>query len=222
MTYMKNLLLLLLFMLPLVVCGQKDVTKFLGIPVDGGKSEMISKLKEKGFKEIPYSDMLQGEFNGLEVYISIMTNKNKVWRICVTNVYGTNDINIKTIYNNLCYQFKENGKYADFDTYLYIIPDYEDISYEMSVNDKRYYAVFFQLPQDTTEHYDKLRAYLKTKYSDDEIFDYNDDVRSDAVKFESDYLRERTVWFTIGEMDGEYRIQLYYENSFNAPNGQDL
>ena len=30
--------------------GQSDVTKFLGIPVDGFKSEMIQKLKEKDFR----------------------------------------------------------------------------------------------------------------------------------------------------------------------------
>ena len=30
--------------------AQKDVTKFLGIPVDGSESEMVKKLKEKGFR----------------------------------------------------------------------------------------------------------------------------------------------------------------------------
>ena len=29
--------------------AQKDVTKFLGIPVDGTKAEMKKKLQEKGF-----------------------------------------------------------------------------------------------------------------------------------------------------------------------------
>lgn len=29
--------------------GQREVTKFLGIPVDGYKRDMIHKLKEKGF-----------------------------------------------------------------------------------------------------------------------------------------------------------------------------
>ena len=44
--------------------AQEDVTKFLGIPVDGFKPEMIRKLKAKGFVEHPYrTDELVGEFN---------------------------------------------------------------------------------------------------------------------------------------------------------------
>ena len=33
---------------------EKDVTKFLGIPIDGTKSEMIAKLKGKGFTQVNY------------------------------------------------------------------------------------------------------------------------------------------------------------------------
>ena len=36
-------------MLALTTFAQKDVTKFLGIPVDGTKAQMIAKLKAKGF-----------------------------------------------------------------------------------------------------------------------------------------------------------------------------
>ena len=60
------------------VAQEKDVTKFLGIPVDGAKSDMIQKLKEKGFVPSSYKDMLEGEFNGTDVYISVVTNNNKV------------------------------------------------------------------------------------------------------------------------------------------------
>ena len=33
-----------------ILYAQKDVTQFLGIPVDGSKSEMIQKLKAKGYR----------------------------------------------------------------------------------------------------------------------------------------------------------------------------
>ena len=48
---MKSFLLsiLMLFTVSIAMYGQREVTKFLGIPVDGNKSEMIRKLKEKGF-----------------------------------------------------------------------------------------------------------------------------------------------------------------------------
>lgn len=55
--------------------AQKDVTKFLGIPVDGTKSEMIQKLKAKGFTYNSVKDMLEGEFNGSEVQIAVVTNR---------------------------------------------------------------------------------------------------------------------------------------------------
>ena len=51
----KTLSILFLLMLSISVCAQqKDVTRFLGIPVDGSKSEMIRKLKAKGFESNPY------------------------------------------------------------------------------------------------------------------------------------------------------------------------
>ena len=36
---------------------EKDVTKILGIPVDGYKPAMIEKLKAKGFRSIPNADL---------------------------------------------------------------------------------------------------------------------------------------------------------------------
>ena len=74
---MKKYILLfcgLLFCSILVSSQNKDVTKFLGIPVDGTKLEMINKLKAKGFKISPYNkDVLTGEFNGYDVNVHIVT-----------------------------------------------------------------------------------------------------------------------------------------------------
>ena len=57
------------------VYAQKDVTQFLGIPIDGSKSAMIQKLKAKGFKANSYNkDVLEGEFNGMDVNVHVATN----------------------------------------------------------------------------------------------------------------------------------------------------
>lgn len=82
---MKKLLSVALMCLcSLVLYAQKDVTTFLGIPVDGTKAEMIEKLKAKGFTSHPYDeDALRGEFNGEDVRISVVTNNNKVYRVAV-------------------------------------------------------------------------------------------------------------------------------------------
>lgn len=124
----------------------KDVTKFLGIPVDGYKSEMIRKLKAKGFTDSKLLDGgLEGEFNGTEVVVDIVTNNNKVRRICLIDKNDMSESQIRLRFNNLCDQFENNPKYTP--PYLYSnerISENEDISYEISVNDKQYEAAFFQ------------------------------------------------------------------------------
>ncbi|MEI3583799.1 MAG: hypothetical protein V8Q29_04490 [Alistipes shahii] len=51
---------------------EKDVTKFLGIPVDGYKPAMIEKLKAKGFLLPLRAKMFcEGEFNGADVLLPI-------------------------------------------------------------------------------------------------------------------------------------------------------
>ena len=46
---MKYLITVFALVLATMTFAQKDVTKFLGIPVDGTKAEMMQKLKAKGF-----------------------------------------------------------------------------------------------------------------------------------------------------------------------------
>ena len=110
---MKNLLtFVLLLIFSLNISAQKEVTKFLGIPVDGTKTEMIQKLKAKGFKSsIHNRDVLEGEFNGVEVSISVATNNNKVFRIVIVDKYARDETDIKIRFNTLCRQFKNNAKY---------------------------------------------------------------------------------------------------------------
>ena len=142
---MKKLIITFLISLfTLSVFAQKDVTKFLGIPVDGTKSEMIRKLKAKGFKSTTYDkEILEGEFNGFDVTIHIGTTNNKVSRIMICDKNEVDESSIRIRFNNLCYQFYNNDKYiTDQD---YSIPKTEDISYNMRVNNNRYEAIFYQL-----------------------------------------------------------------------------
>ena len=141
----KILSVLLLLLLSISIYAQQDVTKFLGIPVDGSKAAMIQKLKEKGFTYNTTTDFLEGVFNGEKVYIHIQTNKNKVWRIVVWNKTGRDEGQIKIRYNKLFQQFENNSKYTISET-SHMLSDSENISYEISVNNKQYAAVFYQLP----------------------------------------------------------------------------
>jgi len=106
---MKNLLtVVMLFVFSTALYAQKDVTKFLGIPVDGAKTAMIQKLKAKGFQYNSSGDYLTGEFNGRNVLLKVVTNNNKVYRIAVTDAKNSNETDIKIRFNTLCRQFKNN------------------------------------------------------------------------------------------------------------------
>lgn len=109
---MKIAYILLLYILfPLWGIAQNDVTQFLGIQIDGTKSEMIYKLKSKGFNidsQSEFDNGLIGEFNGKEVRIFIVTNKNKVWRIMVSDASLSDEASIKIRFNNLIRQFNNS------------------------------------------------------------------------------------------------------------------
>ena len=146
--------LLLLRLVSATVYAQKEVTKFLGIPVDGYKSEMIQKLKAKGFNYNSTKDCLEGEFNGREVEIGVVTNNNKVFRIAVFDKNYSSETDIKIRFNTLCNQFENNSKYLGSKEQK--ISENEDVSYEISVNSKRYEAVFYQMHVDDDKFEDVL------------------------------------------------------------------
>jgi hypothetical protein len=220
------------FLLSLSLYAQKDVTQFLGIPVDGYKTEMIQKLKAKGFTVSPYDkNVLVGEFNGMDVNIHIITNNNKVCRIVVSDANLVNEASIRIRFNNLCQQFKNNKKYmpASLSDSDYIISEDEDISFEMSVNSKRYEAVFYQLPKeklDTTALQNELRNVLMSKYTEEQLSNPTDEIQKDVLMMELTYFfdkySKKSVWFTINELYGEYYITIFYDNEYNRANGEDL
>ena len=204
----------------------KDVTKFLRIPVDGTKAEMRQKLIAKGYtlkKDRNGNEWLEGEFNGKEVRIFIVTNNNKVWRIAVMDKNYTSESEIITRYNNLYYQFKNNHRYEILAAEP--IPAEEDISYEMSIHNKQYQASFIQITDEKTMN--RLSdERLRKQYSEEQIKDSINEVKIDKIWFPVKYTLEmyenKSVWFRITEHFGEYGIALYYDNGYNKANGEDL
>lgn len=139
---MKKTLLIALFTLLSAVClGQNGAPlKFLGIPIDGAKSQFVTKLKAKGFTYSTLTEGYKGQFNGKNVDVYIHTNHNLVDRVYVAFPY-TNEEGIRTEFNRLLGQFKDNAKYLDLGMNEEI-PEDDDISYEISVKNKRYQASF--------------------------------------------------------------------------------
>lgn len=146
---MKKLLTItLLLLFSISMYAQNDVTKFLGIPVTGTKTAMIQKLKAKGYTYISKYGYLTGEFNGRDVFISVVTNNNKVYRIMVADLQPTkNEADIIVRFNTLCSQFENNKRYVSTGD-DFTIPEGEDIYHQMKVKNKRYEAVFYQKTKD--------------------------------------------------------------------------
>lgn len=233
---MKKYILLfcaLLFSSILVSSQNKDVTKFLGIPVDGTKEEMISKLKAKGFRSSSANkDVLVGEFNGNDVNVHIVTCNRKVWRILVCDANTVNEADIRIRFNNLCYQFDKNEKYTTMslpsDTVNYMINENENISYNMNVKNKRYEAAYYQKPEqmDTVAINNILKNKLYSKYTEEQIKNPTEEMKVEIFR-ESliamlEVVSKKMVWFTISEYYGKYYISMFYDNGYNQANGEDL
>ena len=226
---MRKLLVIVVTILYTVSCfAQKDVTKFLGFPVDGTQSEMIKNLKSKGFKlsNVSGTNVLSGRFNGNDVNVYISTENGKVSRLMVWDEHTMSETDIKIRFNRLCRQFKGNGKYVSLDDYT--IPEDEDLSYEMAIRNKRYEAIFYQLPEG--EAMERLQATIleeiQSKYTPEQLESSSEDIHNEIISltldFMMDSLKNKPVWFMISELYGKYYITMFYDNEYNRANGEDL
>lgn len=239
-TMNKILSVVMLLTISTILYAQKDVTRFLGIPVDGSKSEMIQKLKAKGYRYNSTLDRLEGEFNGSQVYLSVVTNNNKVWRILVEDAIASGETDIRIRFNKLCRQFQKNDRYISYSSSNFFLSENEDLSYEMTVNNKRYEAAYCQLPaiiepinilpdsiQNVLEKSAqgnaellKMQKYIFSKYPIEEIED-----REKLVQITNEFMEttlKKTVWFMINQQYDRYKILMFYDNEYNRSNGEDL
>ena len=223
---MKKLIIFPLLFVAVFASAQIEVTKFLGIPVDGNKQQMIQKIKEKGYLYNSNYDRLEGEFNGRDVFIYVVTNNNKVYRILVEDAVYSSEGDIKIRFNTLLRQFENNNqKYFSMSTEDGELSESEDISYEMTVNNKRYEAAFIQITNtlDSVTLSKKMQEFNKENYGDDYLLDMTGEQILDAsIKFFLSLYIDNSVWFMINERYGRYGILLYYDNNRNRANGEEL
>ena len=206
----------------------KDVTTFLGIPVDGTVSSMKQKLVSKGFvpKKVGTNEFLEGEFNGCDVNVYILTNNNKVYRIMLGDNNTVDEAQIKIRFNSLVSQFENNKRYIPLDKFT--LSDEEDISYEMTVHNKSYEALFFQVPSEESLTLASQKAHneLLGKYTEAELKNPSEEITKEIqntkTKIGTELMLMKPVWFKITRVDGEYYICMYYDNEYNHANGEDL
>ena len=219
---------LMFLMLGAYAFAQKDVTQFLGIPVDGTKTEMVQKLKAKGFKYNSTYDWLEGEFNGREVVLLIAANNNKVWRVAVRDKWTTDEANVKIRFNALCRQFAKNEKYLPLNDKPELLEE-ERIGYEMMVNNKRYESHYYQSPKDlrTLSEEERTLALSEAGLRDTPWDSLAMEERKEQVSaliyyMEDKYWSKKRVWFMIDGEGLEYRILMFYDNEYNHADGEDL
>lgn len=198
-----------------------DVLKFLGIPIDGSKEQMYNRLKEKGFSGYSWDEYLEGIFNGENVRVHIGTNHGIVDRIKVVFPYTEERLN-KVKYNTLISRFGRNPKYTELRENK-VIPEDEDISYEIALHDKVYDAVYYLLRSDVDasswkeDFYREYNARYKKPLSGLTQIEI-EEVLFSLPKRISDAIIG-IVWFTL---PNDNRIELYYDNLKNRPQGEDL
>ena len=233
--FYRNMKRLVIFIVAIFSCalsyGQGTI-KFLGIPVDGRESDMVFKLRQKGFKMDADGRCLEGTFNGKPSFVYIHTNNRKVDRIMVADQHTTTKGQIRIQYNNLLEQFKNNDKYLSLGNDPR--PEDENIAYEMTVHDKDYSAHFYLNP-------------FSDEFADDEYIDKLGDMAEEEVMqliLNGDYetpteeqvsallqvtmLKKAVenspgvVWFKIAEAGGGYYLAIFYDNYANQAHGEDL
>lgn len=241
---MKKIITLFFLLLSIVAYSQTSAsseTRFLGIPVDGFKPQMIQKLKAKGFTYHSQDDYLSGEFNGRKVNLFVGTYNNKVWRIMVQDETPSSKIDIKIRFNTLCDQFDKNKRYVH--AYLgdsdFRIPEDEDISLNIISEKKRYEADYWQINEklDSAAIINELKPKIMEKYSGMNTDSMSEegqeklkaDLMNDFYQYLIDKFSKNSVWFMISkdeslfsDYDRPYRILMYYDNHRNQSNGEDL
>lgn len=203
---------------------KSDMTTFLGIPVDGTVSSMKQKLIAKGFKQD--SNLLSGQFNGQDVYLSFAANKGKVWRVALINKTPYSRAQIRPQFNALVRQFKNSTKYNNVEEYDPTIDENEDIEIEMLANTKEYEGHFYQKSHIEGDSI-KLKEQYKLSFLKEcpnaslETIEAGCKVMFEFYKLYSETSKH--VWFKIVRNSyGSYSILIFYDNEYNKPNGEDL
>ena len=218
-----------------IVKADNYPTKFLGIPIDGTKQEMIKKLEEKGFVYEEETDWLTGEFNSKDVIIKIRTNNRKVYYLAVVYKYFYTSEEVKEAFNILLQQFKENDNYIPNNLGQEPIPIEENIDYEMKVHNKVYCASFLQVTHeaDTTlvynDSYENCTKKLIDLIPDDKLEDetYINSI-IDKLAYICWHAELKTLYANnmvnigIDEVSGKYNIVIFYMNGDNKSKGEDL
>lgn len=201
---MRKLAFAVLMLMTFSMNAQDNVMKFMGIPIDGAKPEMIDKLKQKGFApEQIEIDLERAEENYIEVGGEIIEGRNRE---------------------------KDGGYfmhgYFDGARCKLIIMSYKSKVYKIVVAFENSYKNKIN----AFAAFNNYAERLQNKYYDENNFykplDYSGDLKLDAdyinMFFDKQKMGGVTLHITYPKENLEYHIILEYINVNNMPNGEDL
>lgn len=216
-------IIILLVLYSISTWAQDHVTRFLDIPVDGTKEEMIEKLKAKGFTEAhdEYQQLL-GKFDDNYVVITIYTHNDKVYRVTVFFRIPVSEIDAKADFNYLIKAFMNNDDYLP---YTSTEPKFE-VSMDENYTKDLYCAVFLQLPPNIS--FSAIRAetnaLLKSKFSEIQltnptIQEWEDMTNLVMQKITAKHMDRIINIFSTksNKIPGYYHTAIIYDNIRNAP-----
>ena len=151
------------------------------------------------------------------------------------------EISIKSEYNRLLEQFQKNNKYLSLPVNK-VIPEEENIKYEISLRNKTYSCSFLYISPDIYSEdervciksniermmgkSDPFLEEISTEMTESLISCFsqreNDILPVDKVSNLFAHIRDGIVSFVLNENNGIYRIVIYYDNMVNRPHGEDL
>lgn len=217
------------------IIAENYPTRFLGIPIDGTKQEMIKKLEEKGFVYDEETDWLTGEFNGKDVILKIRTNNRKVYYVSVIYKYFYTSEEVKREYNILLQQFENNEQYIPFNLGQEPIPIEEDIEYEVKAHNKIYCAGFLQITHEADSNLvyndtfkdctKKLTDLIPSEKLGDKTYIHSISDKLANICWHAELktlYANNSVKFYIEEAYEKYNLIIFYENGYNKSNGEDL
>ena len=98
-----------------------------------------------------------------------------------------------------------------------MINEKEDISYEMTVKNKKYETIFSQVGS-----IEELNNILSKKYTKEQLNNPSKELKKEIDEDMVEIIKNKLVAFWIVKSGDLYGIAICYDNKYNFPNGEDL
>lgn len=216
------LLTVISLMLSVYVFSKEETTRFLGIPVDGPKSEMIRKLQAKGYEYVSEEDFFMGFYMGDPVYLFLQTVNDKVSRVIVYDIEQRTEEEIKYRFNSIYSRFAFNSRYERLGKRNLVLTPDDKLAYEMKRHNYIHKAVFKQVKVDEGDADIAKASAPAVGVHPVDMEQIKGDYRERRRRMHAraiGYVNRHTnesyksqVWFVITERFGKFGVVMLYDN----------